>query len=137
MDTSPDTPSDTRPRLLRSRKDRVIGGVAGGIGHYLGVDPVLIRIAFVVLLFTGSGFLIYLVAWIVMPEAGENEDVAPQRSGSGSGDAVRLFIGGLLIAIGGFLLLDRVFPWDWLGRVTGPAILIAIGAGILVYGARR
>lgn len=54
-----------RPRLLRrSRDDRVIGGVCGGLGRYLGVDPVLLRIAMVILAIAGGGgILIYLVAW--------------------------------------------------------------------------
>jgi phage shock protein C len=48
----------------------MIGGVAGGIAEYLGVDPTIIRLAFVVLtLLGGSGPLLYLVAWLLMPSA--------------------------------------------------------------------
>lgn len=56
-------------RLFRSRKDRVIGGVCGGIGEYLKVDPVLIRVVWAVLFFAGGmGLLAYIIAWIIMPE---------------------------------------------------------------------
>ncbi len=56
-------------RLTRSA-DRMIFGIAGGIAEYLGVDPVLIRIAFVLLtLFVGGGILIYLILLLIMPEA--------------------------------------------------------------------
>ena len=58
-------------RLYRSRTDRMICGVCGGLGNYFGVDPSLIRLAFVLLLvFGGSGFLIYLILWIILPEEG-------------------------------------------------------------------
>ena len=56
-------------RLYRSRTDRVLGGVCAGIGNYLNVDPVLIRVAWVVAFFAaGVGFLAYLIAWIMIPE---------------------------------------------------------------------
>lgn len=56
-------------KLYRSKNDRMLGGVAGGLGQYLGVDPTLIRLAFMALfLFAGSGPLIYLVMWVIIPE---------------------------------------------------------------------
>ncbi len=55
-------------RLYRSRNERVIGGVAGGLAEYFGLDPALIRIAFALLFFgVGSGLLLYLVIWIIVP----------------------------------------------------------------------
>lgn len=54
-------------RLLRSRTEKVLGGVAGGLAHYLAIDPVFIRLAFVALCFTGVGVLLYPVMWIIMP----------------------------------------------------------------------
>ena len=55
--------------LTRSRTDRRIAGVAGGIAHYFGVDPILVRVAFVVGTFAGlAGPLLYIVLWIVLPE---------------------------------------------------------------------
>lgn len=56
-------------RLYRSRTDRVLGGVCAGIGNYFNLDPVLVRVAWVVGFFAaGIGFLAYLIAWIIIPE---------------------------------------------------------------------
>src|SRR5207253_7393451 len=70
------TPS-APPRLLRrSREDRVIAGVCGGLGRYLGVDPILLRVALVVLAIGGGvGFLIYGVAWLVIPKEAPGEQL--------------------------------------------------------------
>ncbi|HBV88781.1 MAG TPA: PspC domain-containing protein [Desulfosporosinus sp.] len=55
-------------RLYRSNQDKQLGGVCGGLAQYLEVDPSLIRIAAILLLFVGgTGFLAYLVAWFVIP----------------------------------------------------------------------
>lgn len=55
-------------RLYRSEKDRMIGGVCGGIAKYFDLDPVLIRVIAVVLLFiSGAGLLAYLILWIIIP----------------------------------------------------------------------
>jgi phage shock protein PspC (stress-responsive transcriptional regulator) len=57
-------------KLFRSRQERMIGGVAGGLGEYLNVDPTLMRLAFVILtFFGGSGIPIYLIMWLVIPES--------------------------------------------------------------------
>jgi phage shock protein PspC (stress-responsive transcriptional regulator) len=57
-------------RIYRDTDDHVIGGVCSGIGHYIGVDPVWLRIAFAISFFVfGSGFLIYIILWIAIPEA--------------------------------------------------------------------
>jgi phage shock protein C len=56
-------------RLYRSRKDRILGGVCGGMGNYFNLDPVLVRVTWAVLFFAaGVGFLAYILAWIIVPE---------------------------------------------------------------------
>ena len=58
-------------KLLRSRKNKVIAGVCSGIGKYFDVDPVVIRLLWVVLtIFSGffMGILAYIIAWIIIPE---------------------------------------------------------------------
>jgi phage shock protein PspC (stress-responsive transcriptional regulator) len=56
-------------RLTLSANDRKIAGVCGGIAEYFGVDPTLVRVLTVVFtLFFGSGLLVYLLAWILMPK---------------------------------------------------------------------
>ena len=55
-------------RLVRSSTDRMIGGVCGGLANYLGVDPTLVRIAFVLLvLAAGVSPLVYLILWVAIP----------------------------------------------------------------------
>lgn len=54
-------------RLTRSTTDRMIGGVCGGLANYLGVDPTLVRIIFVVLMLSGVSPLLYVVLWVVVP----------------------------------------------------------------------
>ncbi len=59
-----------QPRLMRSRNEVIIAGVCGGIGEYFGVDPVIVRLIFVLLTLTsGVGLLLYPVLWAVMPKA--------------------------------------------------------------------
>ena len=59
-------------RLYKSRNDIMIAGVCGGIGEYFDIDPTLIRILWVTLLFmAGGGLVAYLIAWIVIPNASQ------------------------------------------------------------------
>lgn len=62
--------TDGPRRLYRSESDRMIGGVSGGLGEFFGVDPTLVRIAFLVLAFMGgAGIPIYVAMWIIVPNA--------------------------------------------------------------------
>lgn len=55
-------------RLYRSGREKILGGVCGGIGEYLGVDPVIVRLLWVVFsLLWGAGIILYIIAWIIMP----------------------------------------------------------------------
>lgn len=72
--TNPDLPDR---RLLRDPDNRILGGVCSGVALYFGLDTTLIRIAWVLLLFLGGvSFLIYIIAWIVMPKPSTPEDFA-------------------------------------------------------------
>jgi phage shock protein PspC (stress-responsive transcriptional regulator)/predicted membrane protein len=72
-------PTDVR-RLERSRDDRMVAGVAGGLGRYFDLHPMFFRVGFVVLtLLGGSGILIYLAAALVMPNQGEQDSIASGR----------------------------------------------------------
>jgi phage shock protein C len=119
--------------LRRSRTDRVIAGVCGGLGRYLGIDPVMLRIAFVILLVTGgAGFLLYLIAWVAIPEQAEGEDLGPAPQPRGD---LWWLVGVGLIAIGGVLLIDRLIPW--FDRIIAPLVLVAVGVAVLYRGTRR
>lgn len=55
-------------RLYRSGKDKILGGVCGGLGEYFGIDPTLIRLAWILFsIVYGSGVLAYIIAWIIIP----------------------------------------------------------------------
>lgn len=59
-----------RSRLVRSRRDAVIAGVCAGLGEYFQIDPVVVRLVFVLITLTsGIGFLLYPILWIIMPKA--------------------------------------------------------------------
>lgn len=61
----------TGKKLLRSRSDRWVAGICGGIGDYFDVDPALVRLIYMLLTFFSAGFpglMIYLVLWLVMPK---------------------------------------------------------------------
>ena len=63
--------SNGTKHLNRAREGRVVAGVCAGLAVYFGVDPTLVRLAFVlVTLFGGLGVLFYLCAWVVIPEEG-------------------------------------------------------------------
>jgi phage shock protein C len=55
-------------KLYRSTKNRMIGGVCGGLGEYFNVDPTIVRLGTVVFALCGAGILAYIVAWIIIPE---------------------------------------------------------------------
>jgi len=62
------------PRLYRSGRDKILGGVCGGLGEYFRIDPVIIRLIFVILAFAwGFGFLLYLISWIIIPRNPEHK----------------------------------------------------------------
>lgn len=57
-------------KLYRSKKNRIIAGVCGGIGEYFNVDPTLIRLLWLLIsvMSAGSGIIAYIIAWIIIPE---------------------------------------------------------------------
>ena len=64
-------------QLIRPREGRMVAGVCAGLGDYFGVDANLVRLIFAaVSVFGGAGVLVYLVAWLVVPEEGEDRSIA-------------------------------------------------------------
>lgn len=119
-----------RPRLERSRGDRVIGGVAAGIGHHLGIEPIVVRIAFVVLTMAlGFGLVVYLLAWLLAPQEAIAGASQPRQR-----ILVRPTLGqalGAVLILGGVLLLLLVTGF-WFGEeLAWPVTLAAIGFAIL------
>ncbi len=54
-------------KIYRSESDRMIAGICGGIGEYFDIDPTLVRIIFACILLSGSGFILYIILWVVIP----------------------------------------------------------------------
>jgi phage shock protein PspC (stress-responsive transcriptional regulator) len=117
-----------RRRLTRSREDRVVAGVCGGIARYFNIDSVFVRIGAVALAFVGgAGLLLYLAALLLMPS---DEGEAPVAS-SGQGRnrlLVILGVGALLLVAWPFLLGGGVL----LAGVGIPLALL-VGTGVLVW----
>lgn len=133
----PDPPTVSRTaeaRLRRSADDKMVAGVCGGLGSYFNTDPVWFRLAFVVVtLAGGAGILIYLVAWLVIPEGTTGDDLS--GPGSNLGEKGPLVAGIALVGIGLVLLLNALVPW--FDRVMWPLAIIAGGVGLLFIGSRR
>ena len=54
-------------RLYRSKENKKIAGICMGIGDYFDIDPIIIRLLFLVALFLGGGLIVYIIAWIIIP----------------------------------------------------------------------
>jgi len=144
-------------RLCRSDTDKVIGGVCGGLGEYLSVDPLLMRIAFVILaMASGIGLTLYILMWIFIPtahadaltqkEVTRNNVQEIQQQAKQWGKEARETLGGtpsrkvgnlmliagaVLVGLGLLSLLRNFGLLTWIGRLW-PLVLIAIGAVILL-----
>ncbi|MGB2770057.1 MAG: PspC domain-containing protein [Candidatus Zixiibacteriota bacterium] len=121
-------------KIYRSRTNSMIAGVCGGLGEYLNVDPTILRVVAVLLIFAdGIGLLAYLIGWVVIPRRPEMEAevVAPERSELG-----RLLPGLALILIGLIFLLNNLIPWFDLGYLW-PVILIVLGVALLLKAQKR
>lgn len=83
--------NSTGKRLLRARQGRMVAGVCAGLARYFGVDVNLVRLAFgVFTVFYGLGILLYLVAWMIVPEEGDESSILEsfinKNRGSGSNE---------------------------------------------------
>ncbi|HSC91585.1 MAG TPA: PspC domain-containing protein [Gaiellaceae bacterium] len=135
---APPAAAPERSVLRRSRDDRVIAGVCGGLGQYFGIDAVILRIAFVVLLLAGgTGILLYIVGWIAIPEERPGEVVAAAPRGAHDRSPGAEVVGIGLVLLGIFFLLREVFPDVFDSDYLWPLVLIAIGVAVLARAVRR
>src|SRR5664279_1438209 len=117
-----------RPR--RSANDRKIAGVAGGLGRAFGVDPVLIRVGFVILtVFGGFGGLLYVLGWLLLPADGDEVSAAESLIGRGrSSTPPALAVGLSIVAM---FSLASMFSWGL------PFWPLVIGGIIVITVARK
>lgn len=120
-------------RLHRSTTERVVAGICGGLGEYFAIDPVWFRVGFVVLaLGGGSGILIYLIMWLIIPPGSGEGAVPTQVRGRVSGAAV---VGIVFIIVGTIALVNTVTPW--LGQYIWPLVFVLGGLALLLGGLNR
>jgi phage shock protein C len=149
-------------KLYRSRTDRIVGGVCGGLGQYLGIDSTIIRIIFLLLMISqGIGVLIYIILWILTPEEGAPV-VAPGTAGErfaegmrGVGDDLRqatqspnpqasLWFGIGLVVLGALIFIQQLseqlgiwwLTWIRLDNLW-PLLIILVGVALLSRGLRK
>lgn len=113
------------PRLMRSRNDKMIAGVASGIARYLNTDPAIVRLLFVLLAFSGPGLFMYPLLWLVMPQ----EPAAPAAPGQvfvSTGETQRLRIDP---SIGGPDEPEQEIPVNNIGGPAAGAPAASNGGG--------
>ena len=121
--------------ITRSRRDRMIGGVAGGLAERFDIDPLIVRAAFVVLAVAGgSGVLVYLLGWLLLPEEGQRDSIAGQTLGSRPWDGKRRRHAVIAILIV-LAFWGVIRPWHWsFGRSVVAILAIAV---IVLLGRRH
>lgn len=141
-------------RLYRSYTDKMLGGVCGGLGEYFDIDPVIIRVLFVVaVLFGGGGILAYIILWIVIPQKPFTLPKQNQQNSAGSDSETgqtnpsdnsfcnfviekrrmnkNSLAGIILIFLGTLFLLDNFVP-RFSFHDFWPLILIGIGFALIL-----
>jgi phage shock protein PspC (stress-responsive transcriptional regulator) len=136
-------------RLFKSRKDRILDGVCGGVAEYLNVQPAVVRIAWLFLLFVhGLGIILYLLAMILVPVNPDHKNLPREDRPKPSFELV----GGLVLMFIGFCVLlnwasdfwgwefPNLMPWGWWHpfpwRFVFPCLLILIGSVSVMRAAR-
>ncbi|MCV2488468.1 PspC domain-containing protein [Geodermatophilus sp. YIM 151500] len=133
----PQAPPPARGQLRRSRTDKVIGGVSGGLAEYSGIDALLWRVGFVALTFAGgTGILVYLLLWLLVPAGpqvpGTGVDVEPRRPAGPRSPIPGLTVAGLLIVVGLLAFVARFTGWDPDATPFLGAALLVVGFGLMV-----
>ena len=135
-------------KIYRSRKDSIIGGVCGGIAEYFDIDPTLIRLLAILVVFLGGvGVIAYIIAWVIIPQNPEQEAKMDKKNTpeeyvgadqeAGKEDNQRYVWGGLiLIFLGLFFLLRSFFPRFILINFW-PVILVIVGIALILQSFSR
>ncbi len=145
-----------RQKIYRSQDDKIIGGVCGGIGEYFNIDPIIVRVIFVLsVLFSGSGLILYLILWLVFPNKSnislrfnkegvkesvpETEDISYKAEEKFKSDIETdredkrrsRFFGWFLFFLGIFLLTGTLFPYSLHLIRYWPFLLVLLGLFLL------
>jgi phage shock protein PspC (stress-responsive transcriptional regulator) len=137
MMSDTNTPTDAmtnsttnQTRLQRSREQRIVAGVAGGLGQRFGVSPWWFRAGFIVLsAFGGLGLALYAIGWLLIPQNGQLDSIAAQWIGGADGSDASTWIGAGLLALAGLIVLGWIGVFD--SAVFWAALLFLIG--VMLY----
>ena len=142
-------------RLERSRVNRVIGGVCGGLAEYLDIDATIVRVGMVILGSFGIGILMYFVLLVLMPNPGEPSPFIRSSTGVPGAETLststparvvdpsavdrrRSSLGILLVVVGAIFMLGNVGAFRFVQwSVIWPLVLIALGVFFIAQRARR
>jgi phage shock protein C len=144
-------------RLYRSRQDRILGGVCGGLAEYFVIDTTLVRLLWILsVILGGAGVLAYIIAWVIIPEKPLAQATTTAANNTGGGDsplegdafagtetefdaevgARRASLAGVILIVLGSLFLLREFMPLWDLNRYWPVILIAAGVAFILRGLR-
>ncbi len=143
--------------LLRSSNDQIVAGVCAGLAEYFDIDPIIVRLVFALLILSGgSGILVYIILWIVMPESGDEgksgkqvvekntkefeqrvESMVDSIDKPSNYSRVQLWFGVLIVVLGVYLTLSNFgitsyFNIGWYLGKLWPLFIIALGILVLV-----
>lgn len=138
-------------RLLRSRQHKIIAGVSAGLGEFFNLDPVIFRIAFLILLFVqGVGFILYILMWLIIPvsgKGGNHVDTVSEGASEIKDTAERVlskleskhrpgsnrFVGIFVVSLGVILLLNNFGMISWVKiEKLWPLLIIIFGFSLLL-----
>ena len=137
--------------LYRSRRNRIFGGVAAGLGDYLKIDPILVRVLFVASTFlSGIGLLLYIILWIVVPEENlfatnpanntqntdqtdeiKTDDIFNGEYHPGKKNNGNIVIGIIIIIVGLFFLGVEIFSFLNFSDLF-PILAIGVGGALII-----
>jgi signal transduction histidine kinase len=126
---APVRPSTDRPPLVRPRSGRLLAGVAAGTAAHLRWDPMIVRVAFVVLATTGIGVVMYALLWLTMPVAAPGtEEPAPGTFTLGAQSGKRQLLTLVVLGFAGIVIVGQV------ARLSGDLVLplVFVGVGLAV-----
>ena len=127
-------------RLYRSRGNRMVAGVCGGLGEYFDIDPTTIRLGWVFLILAGGfGLIAYVLAMVIMPERGKEEPIEEFVLHLPGLELILVLFGVFILVVGVIQLFTNLIPWPFLDLMkwTWPLVLTALGIILILIGLSR
>jgi len=117
-------------RIYKSSRDKVLAGVCGGVAEYFNIDPVIVRLIWVIAtLAGGAGLLVYIIAAIIMPQDGENNPIEREYDNYDSDKGKKIL--GIAFVLFGIFFISRNYL-RWIDNEALIAVAL-IGVGVFLY----